>query len=1120
MSSHAFVERLEQSGILDADSIIKLRRQINRPGKELTARAVASHLVSRGELTQRQADKLVGDIEAEYGTDDSEIQDFGQDQEFGDDIVDLSAASSVPAVAPQLDSLGGFHDQPDQFDDGASALDPGVEPPEEEDDRPKFRKKEVGNQWDSKWILILPFALLIILIVGALLYFLLSKTSSGGAFELVKDTYENGQYSECVAAADKFIAAYGDSEDKSPYVKVMRQLSMFRIPLQSRRFNVALGLIDTDVRKLADTLPSINSDVDRGNFRDDIASIVPGVAEGFVANADKEKDMTEARKLTDLSLKAFEICMDGQVIPTSLRKRPDIENRLETIKQNIGKVQRKIAREDKLVSSIGEMQQQQSNNDTLGAFVTYKKLLALYPSLESDSRLQNQILEVSKQEQQLVRSSAISLQTTDSDPESMVQAQTTLVTSVGKEIRDLQRQIVPMLISGSVYGIDMAKGNIIWRRFVGSETVIHPIEFEDTEKLVLLSNQFDNSISCVRPNNGSLVWQTAIGEPFHKPLVTNDQIFVSTISGKLIALETTTGDSSRAATFPQPLRVGAGGGKGNSYLVQVGEHANLYVLSKSDMKCKSVYHIGHRAYSIIVPPTVVSGFVMIPENKANGKCDLHVLKIEKAENGDVTVVKAQTPEVLNGFVIRPIYVYGRRFFVYTEDGDVRLFEFDVSDKDRPLKTIASLQVELEEKFPTQVVAERGDLWIGDTKLTRFSIQGARGRLAREKISNSSDVFVAPMRVFGETLVHVRRRRESELVSVSAVKGSDLSEIWRIDLGAPLGTAPFIDDSNGKLAAVSSQGDLFDITSSSETNLIDKPTRRASTTEQNLVFVDSVDLGSGRKVFYGNGKRILSYDPSQTALPYRLVDLQIENAKLACEPVSFANRMLAPLTSGEVVLVDPRSAASPANFAPVQKPNQQVAWLSPAVVDDGAFVIPIRNGKLYSVRLQTGGGKAALVKDSDTSYAENFVSRAAFANNKIAVVASEGRNQKIVGFDYPALAVKHEIPFEGNVTWGPMALGDSSFVMATDRGKLLCFDGVLMQKWSVEIGNSYVKGMTMDGGDVAFSLATGSVIFVNPDSGDVNSKVEFGEPVWTKPLVRDNQVYVGGADGTILVAPKN
>ena len=62
MKVEQFIDRLEQQGLLDKDTLAELRRKVAQSkGKKVTPEAIAKYLVDRGHLTQFQAIKLVGD---------------------------------------------------------------------------------------------------------------------------------------------------------------------------------------------------------------------------------------------------------------------------------------------------------------------------------------------------------------------------------------------------------------------------------------------------------------------------------------------------------------------------------------------------------------------------------------------------------------------------------------------------------------------------------------------------------------------------------------------------------------------------------------------------------------------------------------------------------------------------------------------------------------------------------------------------------------------------------------------------------------------------------------------------------------------------------------------------
>ena len=83
MMVEQFIDRLEQQGLLDKETLADLRRKVARAkGKKITPEALAKYLVDRGHLTRFQAIKLVGDISAlpDSGTLRRQTQIRGQGQ--------------------------------------------------------------------------------------------------------------------------------------------------------------------------------------------------------------------------------------------------------------------------------------------------------------------------------------------------------------------------------------------------------------------------------------------------------------------------------------------------------------------------------------------------------------------------------------------------------------------------------------------------------------------------------------------------------------------------------------------------------------------------------------------------------------------------------------------------------------------------------------------------------------------------------------------------------------------------------------------------------------------------------------------------------------------------------
>ncbi len=92
-----FIDRLEQQGLLDKETIAELRRKVAHvKGKKVTPEAIAKYLVDRGHLTRFQATKLVGDV--------SSLPDIGSDAS-GRSKADDRTRSDELRLLPQDEDL-------------------------------------------------------------------------------------------------------------------------------------------------------------------------------------------------------------------------------------------------------------------------------------------------------------------------------------------------------------------------------------------------------------------------------------------------------------------------------------------------------------------------------------------------------------------------------------------------------------------------------------------------------------------------------------------------------------------------------------------------------------------------------------------------------------------------------------------------------------------------------------------------------------------------------------------------------------------------------------------------------------------------------------------------------
>jgi outer membrane protein assembly factor BamB/polyhydroxyalkanoate synthesis regulator phasin len=1168
MSAELFIEKLENTGLLEEQTIAKLRAHLARPGKTPTAKTLAKFLVSKGQLTEPQAKKLLSELKESAGpplgtskSPSGAATKPGKSPDYLDQIgeVDenetldeIEEIQEVPAATEQIDEIEEIEeiDEIEEIQDVATPIEmievlpagpesiqamdllsePFDAPPqgnaveavyeEEAETKAKTFKGKVTMEkrgWKSIWILVLPTVLVIGLLSSVLLVLLLTRQTNDQLWELAEDAYNNQNYASAIELHEKFSKYKSDSRSKISACRV--PMSKIRVPLEQKNWELTLEKFDAELPALPDQIGEIVDTSEQENIRAELAGLIPRCANGFLDVAEKAASVDEAKRLLDLADKTTALINDGRYMPKSEREKPINQKAIADLTERMAKVRRRVEREDRLLATLATIEQRGAAGDTPAAAQAYDDLLRIYPELRSEQRLLDAVRVLSKKHQELIKVSQESLPVSIEDVRRESQV-VLMSTHVGNAIPAFRGDVLPLLIQGSIYGIDVGQGNLLWRHFVGYETTIAPQWFDAGDRRIIAADQHNHNLLALKPTDGSLAWRVEIGEPFMDPLIFDDLIFVTTHQGRMIMVDGVDGSTSRVATIPQLFDIGpVAYTAGPKRILQVGDQTNLYVMSTSDLSCREVLYLGHQRGAIEVPPVVLAGHILIAENKANNVCELRVYKSDK----DGLLQPAQTAEILKGHVRSNMVLYGRRALVVTNSGDIRLYEIDLSSTDRPLKQIAKTQLAVDSSLHTWFLPQEGLLWVADRGLTRFDIQTQKGELARQHVTDKKDIFIGPMSFYSDynALVHVRRRRGSGLISVTAVDGEKHEQIWRIDMAAPLAGAPFIDGKSQQLTVANSQGDLFALTDEViVAGMNSEPAQRASTAEQDLNFPYQVSLGADRYAFIGDAeqKRYLFYNPAAPRRPLEMVPLSGTEYELACPPISFAGGALIASRTGMIQLINPEITDLPPRFLPPTGQNPQFHWQRPYVIDNEHFVIAHRDGVIYNIGLQNN---KSLSETSKATYAGKFVRPLTVIGGRaMTVAATDNRQQNLVSFGLPRLDTPTELALPAAAVFGPFAITDSRAIVSLENGKVACFEASTAEAWVIDIGNTVVTGAVVDGRKVALILLDGRILWVNADDGSKVGEVLMGEPTVidaTFPFVHEGKLYVSVADGTMHIS---
>jgi outer membrane protein assembly factor BamB len=1028
-----------------------------------------------------------------------------------------SAAPLKPLSAPAPAALA-----PSPIDDLLSPLAPNSAtdpfaspaantPPAAEETKPppkpdSKKKKRRENVWDSPLLLIGGGAALVLAIALVGLIYAMTKGTASEEFTKADEAFRNQDYPTAIAAFEKFIEKHAHDAQVGK-AKVL--LGMAKIRQASDN---AAKDPRTALRTTKEVLPEIEREESFADVRDQFSSILPDIADGFAEHAKVQDQISKKLDLTKLADEALVLANNPSYIPTAQKK--NIESRLATITDKLTAARRSISQDEDLQKSLGEIKQLMEEGKTADSYRVRTDLVRRYPGLEVHPQLVTATLAVSERERQSVRlaETAITQATDDARPSAprVVLASRTSSGAPGGMSRP-----ACILLEGAVYGLDLASGKILWRRYVGHETLVAPLAVSrDPEADVLVIDGRTHDLYRLEAQTGKIRWRLPIGEPFFRPTIADDKFIIATAAGKLIEVDAASGASARRLVMPQKLAVPAAyDASGGPRIHQLGEHSTLFVINPS-LACEETYYLGHKAGAILVPPVSVLGHVLILESPADDHTLLHILVRDPK---DKKLHEIGSPQRLKGRVVVPIGVAGKRITIVTDLGEVNAYEIDASIKDKPLQPVG--KIEASEAVPTLLyqATDGGRLWLAGRRCTMFEIQVAVGQLGRKWTLHQDDAFLAAPQIFGDTLIHMRRRPNSAAVLVEACTAIEGKTLWVTQLGAPL-IAITGDFEKRQITAISSQGRVFEVPPDSfPAGTVDQPAFAPPTTSS-LSFRSAQSVAEGRWVALGGGSNLgLSYDATSSGDRSRLVDFGAAAKDLATPTALYKQGLVMPLTSGRVELINATTAkpmSSP--FQPPLAPGARVKWNPPTVLSgDRAVIVGDGQQTLYRLALKEGA-QPALSKESEARVEGDLVGPIAASTDLVYAVVREPNGDFLQVFQAGNLATGVKLPLGGRWKTGPFYVGDKTYVELQER-KLLCIDQD-RQLWQADLPRGPLSSKPhLIENDLLVLHASGAIARLDVATGKELGSVDVGEPLGDAVTPFGKLLLVGGRDGVLHAA---
>ena len=935
--------------MLDQEIIEALREQLDQGGARVTPEAVAKLLVDNGQLTRFQATKLIGELRSGDYVDDA-VEVVEEDlaaidgveaapaDAFAAQPVEAEAVEAVPVEAVPVEAVA--VEAVADFDDdlGGDVLGGSMPTPAR-----RRRPESQSNQWDSFKVYGFLGIIGFLILSGAGLWFMLHRGSADDFIKLADDLYNNQNYS---GAQDKyldFLAAFGDSNQYSSIARVrVTMTELYRAePMPDPTYALELAK-----QKLPDVEDEEGLDTERGN----LAALLVKIAENIAKEAREKSETTAKRELIEKLDEQIELTENPNYMTSAMRTT--LSGRLKGIEESRGSVLRDINRNERLDAAVDEMTSLLETKNTKQAYDVRYALLQDFPELSDNERLTRLISKASSIQRELVESTAALPELIEADPESGLKS-IVLNARSGKRVPDLRDEVIFIRSKGSVLAFNGEDGTLLWRRYVGYTHDHSPIRLDDGAA-VLLSESSTMSIERCDGRSGEIDWRLKIGEPFNQPVVSRDEIFVSTETGRLISIDAISGDARWAQQIPQPLEVGPGVDSRNSIAYVPGDHSNLYVLNSRDGASLESFYIGHEQGTIAVPPTPLLQHLFVIENRGSDYSLVHILEVDDLGQN---VRKAQDSVRMSGnVVVPPIIAKQRRLVVLTDLGEIAVFDVENTSENEKVSVVARQLASYGQPTLTQMAVGQSQMWTTGSRIGRYELQINRERVVPDWFKHEGDTFVGQPLATDEALVHARQLRGTTGIRVTAVDPETGDELWRNDIGAPV---VMLKQTAEGVHALTSQAALYELDSRTlQTGATRAPIENRGQVGVIMRFENPLQIDENRVLLVNKanskgGQQVAVYDPSRKTEKLRLVSLNVLSGSPSGPGLVAGGGLFMPLDTGRAVVMDFLTGSQMGNpFQPVSNPIGKVSWTNVVRLPDdpGQIVVADSRKSLYRLRV--------------------------------------------------------------------------------------------------------------------------------------------------------------------------
>lgn len=969
-------------------------------------------------------------------------------------------------------------------------------------DQKKKRPVRKKKRWDSPLILIGGGGLLLLLTIGPLVAWLIYRENGDHILQQASAAAKAGAYAQAIEQYENYLKDFPTHAQHS-FGRVQLAILKIRQPTEAGDFPAAIAAATTELKAVED----------EDAFKDahgDIAALLPQIAQGAATAAEKANPTSdEAKKFVDIANQAVALYNNAGYVPKTLRD----EGKLSNIQDTLDRVARRQQTHLALTAGLQAMHDAVVAGKPVAAYAAYRKLLQEHPELAGDKSLAAAIQKTTAADQAAVRFVKETKPAETSERPMPWRAALAVANRRVKPAAPVAgvSGVACVHVHGAVFGLDAASGRLLWRRATGFDPRTPPIMVDND---VLICDATEHELQRLDPATGRLVWRQSIGEAFAEPLVADKIVFVPTKSGRLYALDLGTGARTGYLQIGQPINVTPTLDRQKTRIYIPGDEGSLYTVSLADMKCTGVTFLGQSPGSIRVPALAVMDKVAIIENDGVETSRLRLFAIDDKGSFGKQVADRR----LEGLAASPPLATGRGLIVATDRGLIEAYEIATGNAANSLSPVATREASRSEPLTRYIALAGRNIWVADTRLTKFTIVASGSQLPVEEIENnfSGDTFDSPLLEFGNLLVHVRRPKDRAGYVVAASDMSQGHPVWETDLAVPPAGAPIVDEGTRSFATATVEGNMFRFDEAAIRSRVQDEAEKTDLIPAEHAALDAaIDLGQGRVALCSAGSKLLLLYNSAQGGGTKSAELE---SPLACAVTPFGRGLVAPTRIGQVFYLNATDGSRLGTpFQPKLEPQTTLDYQPAVPIGDGKqFVITDSRQKIYLVGL-VDQPQPHFEERKQADVGPRPIESPLIVLGDAAIGVAGGTH--VVRFRLPTLETAGETVLPAPREAGPFRYGDNLLIGTTD-GKLIGLSPAGEIKWQEPSKHGPLAGPPLSTPDgVVVAYRDGTLERRSATDGKPQAATNLGQPLATGPVAFLQHLIVSSTDGTLLVVDK-